>query len=352
MSRFSYYERSTAVAIWLFVVAALIFAMVVVGGATRLTDSGLSITEWKPIAGAIPPLNDAQWAETFAKYRQIPQYAQVNRGMTLAEFQGIFWWEWAHRFLGRLIGLVFALPLVVFLIRRQIPKRLIWRCVLLLGLGGLQGLVGWWMVKSGLSERIDVAPERLATHLGLALILFIATLWTGLEALSGPERAQPPRGWAEASAAILGLSFVQCLLGAFVAGNDAGFVYTDWPLMDGKLIGPIDWGVGALRAFIHDKALVQFDHRIGAYVLLAAVTLFTVRAYRARMPESVRHGVTGLALVVWAQAGLGIATLMSAVPLHLGVLHQGGAVVVLASATYGLWRMRRYEDRLFGSSLA
>ena len=182
MNRFGNPDRNRAVAVWLFATAALVFLMVVVGGVTRLTGSGLSITEWKPIMGAIPPLNDAQWAEAFDKYKQIPQYAQVNVGMTLGEFQGIFWWEWLHRLIGRLVGLVFGLPLVVFLLCRAapprsifrqwaMPDRLIWRCVLLLALGGLQGLIGWWMVSSGLSERVSVAPERLATHLGLALSL-------------------------------------------------------------------------------------------------------------------------------------------------------------------------------------
>src|SRR5690606_30938273 len=231
-------------------------------GVTRLTGSGLSITEWKPIMGAIPPMNDAQWAEAFEKYRQIPQYAQVNAGMTLGEFQGIFFWEWFHRLLGRLIGLVFGLPLLVFLLcgftsprsvfhRWAMPDRLIWRCIVPLALGGLQGLIGWWMVSSGLSERVSVAPERLAIHLGLAFVLFCALIWTGLEAWHGEERGRPPAGWARGAGLLLGAVFVQCLLGALVAGGDAGLVYNDWPLMNGAVLPPADWNLGA-GAFLHD----------------------------------------------------------------------------------------------------
>ena len=195
MNRFAYRDQSRSVAIWLFACAVMVFAMVVIGGVTRLTGSGLSITEWQPIMGAVPPLNAAQWAEAFEKYKTIPQYAQVNAGMSLGEFQGIFWWEWLHRLVGRLIGVVFAVPFVIFLLLRRMPKRLIGRCLILLGLGGLQGLIGWWMVSSGLSERVDVAPERLATHLGLAFVIFAGLIWTGLEAWSGSDHSRSPRGW-------------------------------------------------------------------------------------------------------------------------------------------------------------
>jgi cytochrome c oxidase assembly protein subunit 15 len=209
--------------------------MVVVGGATRLTGSGLSITEWKPIMGALPPMNDAAWAEAFHRYQQIPQYKLVNAGMTLNEFKGIFWWEWSHRLLGRLIGVIFAVPFVVFLVRRQIPRRLIWRCAGLFVLGGLQGLAGWWMVASGLSERVSVAPERLSLHLGLALILFVAVVWTALDAFAGQPRQASVTRWRTGALVFLGAVFLQCLLGALVAGTDAGFVYNDWPLMNGHL---------------------------------------------------------------------------------------------------------------------
>ena len=359
MNRFGNPDRNRAVAVWLFATAALVFLMVVVGGVTRLTGSGLSITEWKPIMGAIPPLNDAQWAEAFDKYKQIPQYAQVNVGMTLGEFQGIFWWEWLHRLIGRLVGLVFGLPLVVFLLCRAapprsifrqwaMPDRLIWRCVLLLALGGLQGLIGWWMVSSGLSERVSVAPERLATHLGLAFVLFAALIWTGLEAWNGEDHGRPPSGWARGAALLVGLVFVQCLLGALVAGGHAGLVYTDWPLMNGDLLPPADWSLGA-GALLHDQALTQFNHRLVAYGLLIAVSIYAFQAWRWRVAEGMGLGAFTLAGVVWIQALLGVVTLINAVPVWLGVLHQAGAAVVLAVATINLWLVLRAQPRIFMS---
>ncbi|RZJ87405.1 MAG: heme A synthase, partial [Brevundimonas sp.] len=324
MNRFAPRDQSRAVAVWLFVCAALVFAMVVIGGMTRLTGSGLSITEWKPILGAVPPLNDADWAEAFRKYQAIPQYAQVNAGMSLEAFKGIFWWEWSHRFLGRMIGVVFGLPFVASLLCRlapsrsiwarfALPDRLIWRCAVLLVLGGLQGLVGWWMVSSGLEVRVDVAPERLATHLGLALILFVALVWTGLEAWFGQEHSRSPEGWSRGAAFMLGGVFVQCLLGALVAGAKAGFVYTDWPLMNGQTLPPANWSQGAL-AFLHDQALVQFDHRIWAYALLVAGTIYAIQAWRWRLAEGLGFTAFLMAGALWGQAVLGIVTLINTVP--------------------------------------
>ena len=351
MSRFIHARSSRAVAAWLFAVAALVFAMVVVGGLTRLTDSGLSITEWKPIMGAIPPLNDAAWASEFAKYQATTEYQQVNRGMSLEDFRTIYWWEWAHRFLGRLIGAAFAIPFAVFLVRRQLPQRLIVPCSILLGLGALQGAIGWWMVVSGLSDRVDVAPERLTVHLGLALVVFVGLLWCGFEALGDGDRTRPPRGWALASGGLLGLAWVQSLLGGLVAGNDAGRIHTDWPYMSGKALPDVDWSIGALRAFLHDPALVQFNHRLGAYLLLAAATIYVIQAFRARMPGMVRLSAALVAGMVWLQAAIGVATLMNAVPLWLGVLHQIGAVTVLGLATWTAWRVHRSEERFFSPGI-
>lgn len=351
MNRFTHPERSAPVAIWLFGVAALVLAMVVVGGITRLTGSGLSITEWKPILGAIPPLNDADWAEAFAQYRQIPQYEQVNAGMSLEAFKGIYWWEWAHRFLGRLIGLAFAVPFVVFLALRWMPRRMIARCVVLLALGGLQGLIGWWMVSSGLSERVDVAPERLMVHLGLALLIFAGLIWTGLEAWFGPERSRSPVWWTRGAAVLLGAVFLQCLFGALVAGSRAGFIYTDWPLMNGQVLAPVDWSAGA-SAFLHDQALVQFVHRIWAYVLLLGGTVYALQAWRKRLAEGLGTAAYLMAAALWAQAALGVYTLIHAVPLWLGALHQLGAAVVLGLATWNLWLVLRSQPRLFSSGLS
>lgn len=348
MKRFIGGDQSRAAAVWLFVTAALVFAMVVVGGVTRLTGSGLSITEWKPIMGALPPMNAADWAEAFEKYRAIPQYEQVNAGMTLGEFKGIFWWEWFHRLLGRLIGVVFAVPFVVFLVLRRLPRRLIVRCAILLGLGGLQGLIGWWMVSSGLSERVDVAPERLATHLGLALLIFAGLIWTGLEAWNGEEHSRHPVGWSRGAAILLGAVFLQCLLGGLVAGAKAGFVYTDWPMMNGAFLPPVEWGVGGL-AFLHDQALVQFNHRLVAYGLLIGGTVYAVQAWRWRLAEGLGMSAFALAAALWLQATLGVVTLINAVPLWLGALHQAGAALVLAAATVNLWLVRRSQPRLFMS---
>ncbi len=334
-------ERSRAVALWLFFVAALVFAMVVVGGATRLTDSGLSITEWKPVTGAIPPLSHEAWLTEFEKYRRIPEYQLVNRGMSLADFQTIYWWEWGHRLLGRIIGLAYALPFLFFLAARRVPKSLVGRTWLLLGLGGLQGLVGWWMVSSGLSERVDVAPERLTVHLGLALFLFAAIVWTALDAWTGSDRPTGPRATGGFALALLGLVFVQCLLGGLVAGNDAGRVYTDWPLMNGELF-PSDYGArgGAWAIFAHDHAAVQLHHRLIAYLLFAAAWAFVLHVWRSDEAARLRRPALLLAGLVTAQAALGIATLMAAVPLTLGILHQGGAVVVLGAATVLAWFAR------------
>ncbi len=336
-------ERAPAVAAWLFMTAFLVFAMVIVGGATRLTGSGLSITEWKPIMGALPPLTHNAWLQAFAKYRRIPQYRLINAGMTLGQFQFIFAWEWTHRLLGRLIGLVFFAPLVVFLVLRRIPERLVWRCWLLLGLGALQGFVGWWMVASGLSQRVSVAPERLATHLGLALLIYAFAVWTGLEALYGRgHRPMLAARWRNGAAALTAMIFIQLLLGALVAGNQAGRVYTDWPLMDGRLFPPGYVRGGLWETLAHNQAAVQFDHRLWAYLIVVAAIVFVSAAFASRrLPQQVKFTAGLLALGVAMQVGLGIVTLMLAAPLAMSLAHQVWAVVVLTIALCLAWRMQR-----------
>lgn len=330
----------TAVRAWLFVTALFVLAMVIVGGATRLTDSGLSITEWRPLLGAIPPLTDAAWAEAFALYRQIPEYQIVNKGMSLEAFKFIYWWEWGHRFLGRVIGLVFFVPFVVFLVRRRLDGDLTRRLALLLFLGGLQGAVGWWMVSSGLSERVDVAPYRLAFHLTLACVILALLVYTavsltdrhGRVAMANPARGRD-RSIERGAFVVVGLVLAQIWLGGLVAGNDAGLVYNTWPLMAGGFVPPEWLALDPLwKNFFENHATVQFVHRLGAYVLVAAVLWHAWRvAWRA--PGTAGARLAGLlAALVSAQAVIGIATLLLVVPLTLALLHQGLAAVLLMVA--------------------
>ena len=307
---------------WLYLVALMIVAIVVVGGTTRLTHSGLSITEWQPVHGVIPPMNAAEWQDEFARYQQIPEYQQLNRGMTLDQFKGIFWWEWGHRLLARLIGAVVFIPLVFFWVTGRLESRLKPRLVAIFLLGGLQGAVGWWMVASGLEVRTDVSQYRLATHLTLACIILAYVLWV---ARSLAPSWRPASAGARVVAGLLvAMAFVQIFLGGLVAGLDAGFTFNTWPLMNGSLVpaGLMDqmpWW----RNLFENVATVQFDHRLGAYVLFLAAWL---HAWQARSP-----GAWLIAGLVSAQAALGIATLVNVVPLPLALLHQLGAVVVLSA---------------------
>jgi cytochrome c oxidase assembly protein subunit 15 len=342
MTSFLKSDRSRAVAIWLFAVAALVTAMVVVGGATRLTGSGLSITEWKPIRGVIPPLNLDQWQAEFARYRQIPQYRELNRGMSLGQFQSIYWWEWSHRLLGRLLGVAFVAPFVWFAVRREISRRLAWRLALLFGLGALQGLVGWWMVASGLSERLYVAPERLMIHLGLAFALLGALVWTALDAAAGWARQTLPSSWGARALWLVGLIYLQVLLGALVAGNHAGLVYNDFPLMGGRLAPPDYAGHGLWATLAHSQGAVQLHHRLMAYLVLIVAVAQAGAAWRTRyLPRETRILGVVVAGAVVVQALLGIATLMTAVPFALGMLHQLMAAIVFSLAVAFAWRVRR-----------
>jgi heme a synthase len=326
---------------WLLTVAALVFLMVSVGGATRLTGSGLSITEWQPIVGTVPPLSQADWLEAFAKYQQIPQYHHVNRGMSLDAFKTIFWWEWTHRFLGRLIGAAFLVPFLCFLAAGQMPRALLGRLCGIFVLGALQGFIGWYMVRSGLAERIDVSQYRLALHLGFAIAIFGTLIWVALSldvAEQHPAGAKPAR--VGSAAAIVLLVLVQILLGAFVAGLKAGASYNTWPLMDGRLVPD---GLGAMQPWylnLFENALtVQFNHRLVAYALVLA-TIW--QAWALRRTRDPRIGLTAavLAVAVLAQAALGIATLLAQVPLALGLAHQAGAAAVFGIAVWHLYAVR------------
>ena len=326
-------DSQRAVRAWLFSVAALIAIMVLVGGATRLTESGLSIVEWKPVTGALPPLDQAQWEQAFEAYRQIPQYRQLNAGMTLSEFKTIFWWEWSHRLLGRVIGVVYLLPFLYFLWRGGMGAELKRRLWLIFGLGALQGAVGWWMVASGLSERIEVSQYRLATHLVLALLIFAAVVWT-LRRLSERPSLVVSLRLKITSAALLVLTFAQLYLGALVAGLRAGLIYNTWPDIDGAFIpsGARLWFEQPWwRNLFENTLTVQFEHRMTAYALLAIALLHALDAIVSRAGAAAR-GALWLAAAVTLQALLGILTLINQVPLALALSHQAVAILVLTLA--------------------
>ncbi len=324
--------RPLAIARWLMVVAALVFAMVVVGGITRLTESGLSITRWDLVRGTLPPLSDAAWNRAFELYQATPEYREINgpAGMGLAQFKVIFFWEWAHRLLGRLVGLAFALPLAWFAWRRAIPKGYGWRLAALLLLGASQGALGWYMVQSGLADRTDVSHFRLSAHLLTALFILAGLVWTALDlgqlARSGENRPARLTGTTIAVALIL---FAQLLLGAWVAGLNAGFVARYWPLMQGRLWpAGIDWSRGGAFAFTHDPILLHFLHRWWAWVAVAALVLL---ARRVRLFE--RRASIAIHSAFGTQILLGIATVMSGMALWLAALHQAvGALLVVATA--------------------
>lgn len=330
--------RPRAVATWLLIVAAMIVGIVVVGGITRLTNSGLSITEWKPITGIIPPLTDAQWQAEFANYQRIPEYQQINRGMTMAGFQAIFFWEYLHRALARTIGLAFAAPMLWFWLRRQVPAGYMPRLVALLSLGALQGAVGWWMVKSGLAVRTDVSHLRLAVHLLTALVTLGGIVWTALDLLAlGRDRlAAPARLLPVATVALLVL-IAQITWGAFTAGLDAGYAFASWPLM-GDALFPSAAPLTGVGQTINDPVVVQFIHRWLAFVAAAALVWLATRAHRAGSPAGV--AVVGL---VCLQIALGIATLLSGVQIGIAVAHQANAAVLLiatVAAAHAVGRVR------------
>jgi cytochrome c oxidase assembly protein subunit 15 len=327
-------------AIWLFSVCALIALMVVVGGLTRLTGSGLSITEWKPIHGALPPLSVEEWNQEFEAYKQIPQYRQFNKGMTLDEFKGIFWWEWAHRNLGRLIGFAFLIPFLVFWFRGMVERVLVPRLLLLFVLGGTQGALGWFMVASGLSERTSVSQYRLVAHLGLALLIYSAIFLTALPLWRREWPAiKSPHPLYRYAHMIVALVFFQILLGGFVAGLDAGLTYNTWPLMDGALV-PQGVYTSWLSPF-EDVTTVQFNHRMMAYLVFASIIALFVQGLRRDLNATSRMTSLLLLGAVSLQVILGIWTLLAAVPVWLGAMHQFGAVLLLSAALLHTDSLRR-----------
>ena len=338
--RFAVSGRPRAVANLLFFVAALVFAMVVVGGITRLTESGLSITEWKPISGAIPPLTNADWQHAFALYQRTPEYREINgpAGMTLAQFKSIFWWEFVHRLLGRAIGLVFGLGLLWFAVRREIPQGYGWKMAGLLVLGGLQGALGWYMVMSGLADRTDVSHFRLSAHLLLALAIMGALIWFSLDLrrLAATGRDQPSR-LTPIALFTLAVLFVQLLFGAWVAGLNAGQVANSWPDMQGRFfpIG-IDWSRGPGWALTHDPYFIHFIHRWWAWITVVALVLFARQVRPLERKASIAiHSAFGTQIV------LGILTVLSGVALWLAALHQAVGALLLAATVWGAHALGR-----------
>ena len=321
---------------WLLLIALMVYLMILVGGATRLTDSGLSITEWQPLLGAIPPMSDADWQDAFHKYQTMTAQAQVlNAGMDVNAFKGIYWWEWGHRQLGRTIGVVFLIPFLFFWLTGRTTRNLMPHLIVLFVLGGLQGAIGWWMVASGVnSELTSVAPYRLMTHFCLALLIIAYSYWLWLE-LGATRRAAPAgvKPWANAIIWIVG---IQMALGALVAGLDAGRGYTDWPLMSGKVIPETLWALDPVwRNFFENEATTQFLHRLTAYGLLGVAGWC---AWKFRATHWSLFALFGGLVVV--QAVLGIATLMRAAPLDMSLTHQALGVVVLLAATRLVWTAR------------
>jgi len=332
------------VAAWLLACCALVFAMVVVGGVTRLTHSGLSITEWQPIVGTLPPLSEPAWEEAFAKYRLTPEFREVNSHMTLAEFKPIFWMEWAHRLLGRLIGVAFLVPFLYFLARGRLGGGLGWRLAGIFVLGGLQGAMGWYMVKSGLVDDPRVSPYRLTAHLGLAFAIYGLMFWVALGLLQPRRLSLDPRlaSLRRGSAWLVGLIFFMVLTGGLVAGIRAGFAYNTFPLMNGQVV-PAE--VFALtpwwQNFFSNMATVQFDHRLIAWVLAVVIPWLWLRCQRAPAPAGARMACHGLLAALALQVTLGIATLLLVVPIALAAAHQAGAVVLFSAALWVAHELRR-----------
>jgi cytochrome c oxidase assembly protein subunit 15 len=355
-------------ATWLLLVAACVFSMVVVGGLTRLTESGLSIVQWKPFTGTFPPMSAKAWQAEFADYQTSPQYEQINKGMSLEEFKGIFWLEYWHRVGGRLIGFIFLLPMLYFFIRHHLPTWVKWRVVGLFALGGLQGFIGWYMVKSGLVDVPQVSQYRLALHLGVAFAIMGCCIWVAREVMEegqgigyrvqgsgntslkdncplpvvGREAARHLSAIKNIAAIICILTFVQVLLGALVAGMDAGLTFNTFPLMDGRFV-PKDLYMlePAWRNHFENITMVQFQHRIGAYALTAAIITFVAFAWRSAINSGMRWQLMLVLGVLLLQVGLGIATLVMVVPIMLASKHQAVAAILFALTVWVWYDFRR-----------
>lgn len=336
MSMYEKAQYDHKVAAWLLFCAVVIFGMIVLGGVTRLTGSGLSMVEWKPLMGIVPPLSEPAWQETFDKYRLFPEYQKVNRGMSLEDFKAIFMFEYLHRLLGRLIGVLFLLPLLYFAWRGAIRPGLMPKLVLLFFLGGCQGVLGWYMVKSGLVDNPRVSHYRLTAHLGLAVAIYAYMLWLAFDLLfAAPTTGETSRPCARWSRGLVGLVYLMILSGGLVAGNRAGFAYSTWPLMGDSFIPRgLYAGTPAWLDAFEDITTVQFNHRMFAYLLVVVISVYAALVYRSGAAGRARLAVTLLLLALAGQVVLGISTLLLHVPVSLAAAHQGGAIVLLTAALY------------------
>ena len=335
-ARTASFDDRRAVRFWLIAVAGLVFLMVLVGGATRLTESGLSITQWKPVTGILPPLNGAEWQAELDRYKQIPQFAKLNPDMTLDGFKAIFWWEWAHRLLARIVGAAFILPGLWFWWRGQLKGALGRQVAAATGLLALEPIVGWWMVTSGLSERTEVAQERLALHLVIAAATFGALIYAAVGLGDPPRAATAPRGFAISAWIFAALVFCQLGLGALVAGLRAGLIYNTWPLMGSSLVPGEAFRPNPLQAIFGDPATAQFDHRMIGYAVVAFAIVQAIAALRAAPGSLLASRAMVLAAVALLQVGLGIATLLTFVPIELALAHQAIALALFGLAVVHL----------------
>ena len=331
------------IAAWLFVCCLMVYAMVILGGVTRLTGSGLSMVEWDPIFGILPPLDQSSWDETFKLYQQSPEYQKINIGMDLAGFKQIYWFEYSHRVLGRTIGTVFLLPFLFFLVKGWIQRPLVPKLLMMFVLGGLQGLLGWYMVKSGLVDNPHVSQYRLTAHLGLAILIYAYMFYVALDLWLGNRRAASVSGGLQRATALLtGLVFVTILSGGFVAGLKAGYAYNTFPLMDGHWIPEVIFVQTPLwRNFFENIATVQFNHRLLATLVFFSVIALWLAARRHSLSAAVTTGLHLMLAAVLLQVGLGISTLLLHVPVALAATHQAGALLVLTIALYTHHRMTR-----------
>ncbi len=328
---------------WLFTGCALIFIMVVVGGITRLTHSGLSMPDYKLISGTIPPINDQQWQEAFELYKQYPEYQKLNSNISLTEFKGIFFWEWLHRVIGRFIGLVFIIPFLYFIITRQLDKSTIKKTIILLILGGFQGFLGWYMVKSGLVDRPDVSHYRLAAHLTTAFVTFAFTLWIALD-LIFPIKQTINKTYRNLIRIGLAILFIQIIYGAFVAGLDAGFIHNHWPMMsEGKFMHEtvLTEKTPVYKNFIEGRSGVQFVHRILAFIVVISIAIIYIKGKKIAVSNHQLNGLNSLLILVGLQSLLGVLAILLQVPLWLGIAHQIGAFLLLSSMIFTLHRFSK-----------